>query len=372
MPATYDVSILTSGHDVADARLHREVAALTARGLSVEVLGLGERADAPAGTLVRTWPRPGMAGRAALALRQGRSARGRVLLALDPDSGLVACLVGRARGRRVVVDVHEDYAALLGDRGWARRFGGLPGLAGRALVGAGLRLFRRADLVVVADEHVPPHTARRRLVVRNLPDRTMLPAPAARAPQPRALYVGDLRASRGLFAMIEAIRRAPEWTLDLVGPVAAADEPRLRTLLAEDAGLSARVRLHGRKPPAQAWRAGEGAWVGLLLLADTPAFRDAVPSKLYEYLACGLPVVTTDLPRSADLVARAGGGLSVPEGDDEAVGARVAEVLRGWSARPEELDALREHLAREAAASAGRATPYDELADAVAELARSG
>ena len=44
----YDVSLVTSGHDVADARLHRLVAALTDSGLTVEVIGLGDPAAAPA------------------------------------------------------------------------------------------------------------------------------------------------------------------------------------------------------------------------------------------------------------------------------------------------------------------------------------
>ena len=35
-----DVSVLSTGHDVADARLHRICAALLRRGLSVEVVGL--------------------------------------------------------------------------------------------------------------------------------------------------------------------------------------------------------------------------------------------------------------------------------------------------------------------------------------------
>jgi len=35
-PGGYDVSLVTSGHDVADARLHRLVAALTDSGLTVD------------------------------------------------------------------------------------------------------------------------------------------------------------------------------------------------------------------------------------------------------------------------------------------------------------------------------------------------
>ena len=229
-----DVTVLTSGHDVADARLHREVAALMRAGLSVEVLGLGDSGDAPPGVqAVRTWPRPGLAGRATLAARMALVSRGRVLLTLDPDSALAAYGVSR-RGRRtglgcgpgsgpgsgrpaLVVDVHEDYARLLADRAWTRRAGGSAGTLARGLVGAFTRVAARADLTVVADEHVPPLTARRRLVVPNLPDPAMLPEPAAREPRPRALYVGDVRASRGLFAMLEAIRAAPDWTVETVG-----------------------------------------------------------------------------------------------------------------------------------------------------------
>jgi hypothetical protein len=37
----YDVTILSSGHDVADARLHRHCAALHRAGLRVEVLARG-------------------------------------------------------------------------------------------------------------------------------------------------------------------------------------------------------------------------------------------------------------------------------------------------------------------------------------------
>ncbi|MBK9100443.1 MAG: glycosyltransferase [Austwickia sp.] len=383
-----DVTVLTSGHDVADARLHREVAALMRAGLSVEVLGLGDSGDAPPEVqAVRTWPRPGLAGRATLAARMALVSRGRVLLTLDPDSALAAYGVSR-RGRRtglgcgpgsgpgsgrpaLVVDVHEDYARLLADRAWTRRAGGSAGTLARGLVGAFTRVAARADLTVVADEHVPPLTARRRLVVPNLPDPAMLPEPAAREPRPRALYVGDVRASRGLFAMLEAIRAAPDWTVDIVGPVAPADADALTTALAADPALAARVQLHGRRPPSASFALARGAWVGLLLLADTPAFAEALPSKLHEYLACGLAVVTTDLPRSAALVRESGAGAVVPAGGSDAdVGAAVAEILRGWSADPTSLDAARAGAGEYARVRRAAGGGYDELAAAVTELAQ--
>ena len=114
-----DVTIATSGHDVADARLHREVEALTRQQLTVELLGLGDPSDAPAVTALRTWRRSGPAGRLSLALTLPWRARGRVLMTLDPDLVPAAWVSTRLRRRSLVVDVHEDYQALLADRSWA-------------------------------------------------------------------------------------------------------------------------------------------------------------------------------------------------------------------------------------------------------------
>lgn len=353
-----DVSVVTTGHDVADARLHREVAALRRLGLQVEVLGLGDAADGPAGAQVLTRARSGLAGRALAALTVPWRARGRVLVTLDPDALAGAVPAARLRRRRLVADVHEDYAALLADRAWAT---GAAGRVGAQVAALATRLAGRADLTVVADEHVPPRQARNRLVLRNLPDLSMLPEPSAPGPVPRALYVGDVRRSRGAFAMVEAVRRAPGWHLDLVGPVAAADAEALDRLVASPE-LAGRVVLHGRQPPHRAWQLAAGAWAGLSLLEDTPAFRAAVPTKVYEYLACGLPVVASDLPATRTVLGEAGALLAPADG------AAAGQVLRRWLAEPDELAAVR---ARAAAAGAAhrQEAPYAPFAEAVARLA---
>ena len=360
MGSVPDVSVVTSGHDVADARLHRLVAAFRRAGLSVEVLGLGDAADGPSGAAVRTRPRGRVWLRPLTAVHYAARARGRVVVALDPDALIAVTATARLRRRAVVADVHEDYAALLRDREWAR---GAAGHVARMLVRVATRAAAASDLVLVADEHVPPHAARRR-VVRNLPDHRMLPQPTAADPGPRALYVGDVRASRGLGTMLDALAAAPEWVLDVVGPVAPADRAGLEARLDRD-GLRARVRLHGRRPPTDAWRLARGAWCGFGLLDDTPAFRDAVPSKLYEYLTCGLPVVVTDLPRQAAIVREAEVGVVVPAGP--AAGAATAKVLARWARDPAEYAKVR--------AAAGRwrtehldPDPYAQAAADVAAL----
>ncbi|NHC43850.1 glycosyltransferase [Motilibacter aurantiacus] len=360
MAPAVDVSLVSSGHDVADARLHRLVGAFVRAGLSVELIGLGSASDAPPGlAALSVRPRPGLAGRALAAVLEPWRAAGRVVVTVDPDT-VPAAFLRRAAGRRLVVDVHEDYAALLRDRAWAS---GPAGRAARALVGVSTALARRADATAVADAHVPPLTARDRQVVRNLPDGGYLPSPSARSASPRALHVGDLRRSRGLFAMLEALEHAPSWTLDLVGPVAVADLPALEAWQASSPA-AARLRLHGRLPPREAWALAEGAWAGLALLDDTPAFREAVPTKVYEYFGAGLAVVATPLPRTAELVESAGAGVVVPTG--EAAG----KVLEAWAADPSTVDGLRGAALAWAGTELSGASAYDRLAATVAGLAR--
>ncbi|MCL2802868.1 MAG: glycosyltransferase [Micrococcales bacterium] len=324
MAARPDISIVTSGHDVADARLHRLVAALDRAGQRVEVLGLGLPDAGPPEAECRTWPRAGQLGRLVQALRWPWRARGRVLVSLDPDSALGCGLRRLVLGpRRLawVAESHEDYVALLEDRSWAQ---GLARHLGLAVARAGARAARRADLTVVVDDHLMPR-AHRRLVSPNLPDLTMLPPPGPPEATPRAIYVGDIGLSRGLMTMLELALAAPTWRFDLIGPVNPADQAALDSFMASHLALASRLRFHGRMPPRQAWALARGAWVGLSLLENTKAFAPTMPSKIYEYLACGLPVLTSPLERPAELVERSGAGAVVGEA------AEAARVLEGWS-----------------------------------------
>ncbi|MBS2532092.1 glycosyltransferase [Catenulispora sp. NF23] len=362
--SSIDVSIITGGHDVADARLHRLAAALRRAGLGVEVVGLGVPEAGPADCAVRTLGSRSAKKRLKADLTLPFKARGKVLLTVDPDMVPGATLARWFKGKRLIADVHEDYLKLLKDRAWARA----PWKKSAATFAVRFCTFwtKRANITVVADDHVPPMKGRKRLVVKNLPDFSFLPAPGEPdRVAPRAIYIGDVRRSRGLQAMLAAVEGTYTWELDVVGPVQPGDQAWLDQWHATSSEqVRNRIRFHGRLDPQKAWALADGAWAGLVLLDDTPAFREAVPSKLYEYLAVGLAVVATPLPRMAELVQASGAGEVVADP------AAASATLRRWSEDYGELERARRNARKWAAEHLTGASPYDKLAEEIRGLVK--
>lgn len=350
----WDVHVLSTAHDVADVRLLRLCEALLESGSSVLLEAIGERTDhAPVGVAVVLHPASGRITRTWRSMTRPLASPARCLVVVDPDT-VPSAVVWRhvRRRRRLVVDVHEDYEALLKDRAWAR---GPAGVFAGMLVKVVRRLVAGADMLVVADHHLLPGLPRR-LVVRNLP-RIDAFACSGRDVEPRAVYIGDLRASRGLAEMVRAISAAPPWRLDLVGPVSHSDRAWVLDHAAA-AGRPDAVRFHGRLPSGQAWAVARGAWAGLALLHDTPAYRAAIPTKVYEYAATGLPTLASPLPRVVDLLVQSGGGVIVDSVQ------KASDVLRWWAADPAACDRIGKR-ARAWAETELTEAPFAELAERV-------
>jgi glycosyltransferase involved in cell wall biosynthesis len=77
----------------------------------------------------------------------------------------------------------------------------------------------------------------------------------------------------------------------------------------------------------------DGALAGLSLLQDEPNFRHSLPTKVVEYMARGVPVITTPLPAAAELARGHECGFVVPFGDVGAAADAVLELDRDSSLR---------------------------------------
>lgn len=112
-----------------------------------------------------------------------------------------------------------------------------------------------------------------------------LPAEYAHIPSPRAVFVGAIADWFDTHLLAESARRLPQVSFVLVGP----EMTDMRPL----EGLSNVYRL-GRRAYQAIPAYMKNAQVGLIPFRDDELVRSVNPIKLFEYLACGLPVVSTD------------------------------------------------------------------------------
>ena len=376
MRQKFDISIISSGANLADARLHRLTRALLKAGLRVELYAPGLRQHAPQsdGTsqilVIRkpwfadNWSKTNLISRYYRSRIFALRAQGRVLYAISPES--VAPSFARAKffGRKLAVDFFEDYLRLLKDRAWATKFFGIIGWIAKSDTRSALWFARRADLTTVADVQVPPFDARNRVVVRNLPDLSLLTKSGERGVVPRVIYIGDLRQSRGLQAMLRIAEISPDWEFDFIGGIAPNDQEFVDHWFAKNSSEISRVQFHGKLPLKESWKFAQGAWVGFSLLEPTPAFIEAIPSKLYEYMSVGLASISTPLPRCIELhsVSNFGAIESTPE--------EVANRLKHWKNNLEELDQIRSHVADWAAKNLDSEQEYSNFAAEMVKLTR--
>jgi len=219
----------------------------------------------------------------------------------------------------VIWDVHEDTAAALEHKPWLPAAVRRPGLAAVRTLESWAE--RRFDLLLAETSYAERFT-RPHLVVPN----TVRVPPAVSPPGQRTVvYVGSLSLVRGAAELVQVGRLLHERTaggvsLRVIGP-ADAEAGRLLAQ-AQAAGW---LRWDGRLPADAAMQALDGALAGLSLLHDVPNYRRSMPTKVVEYMAHGIPVVTTPLPLAVELVERAGAGTVVPFGDVEGT---VDAVLR--------------------------------------------
>ncbi len=327
------VLVCTIVHHPADARIfHRQIAALLAAGHQVRYIAPVDAADFPE----RAWagaqvtPVPRAVGRRRLgALRAARhqlarhSADADLLLIHDPE--LLLALPARRRRPATVWDVHEDTAAALSTKPWLPR-PLRPATA--ATVRAAERIAERYLHLILAEQG---YVSRFRGPHPVVPNTTYVPdTPAPPDGRRRVVYVGHLSPDRGTGEMIEvaALLRPHGITVELIGPADGRARAQLAPAQAE--GL---IRWHGFVPNDRAMPMVDGALAGLSLLQDEANFRHSLPTKVVEYMARGVPVVTTPLPVAAELARGHECGFVVPFGDPRAAADAVLEFDRDSSLR---------------------------------------
>lgn len=343
-----------------DYRVLKEAASLARAGYEVTVVGVhtygpGEREQRQGFTIVRVPVEPARTpvGKAInlfpRALRRMAKAaaatRAAVYHAHDSDAILPAWLAARATpGARLIYDAHEVGFYTLRET--------LTGFPFRLPVLTWFwdrwndRIVRRhVDAVITVNEALAEVQAAhygipRPTVVMNCPPR-FEPTPAMRAvlptrlgvdpARPIALVQGMFSPGRGDGPPLEAVvRSAGLWTegvIVMLGNVGSRPEWAGLRRLAAQPPYAGRVFILPPVPPDELLVLTSGARIGLIPFRLSGLMRFALPNKLFEYAAAGIPVITPDLPVIRQVVERFGYGVFCDFADPAAVADAINCVL---------------------------------------------
>ena len=269
------------------------------------------------------------------ALRAAAAEPADVWIAHDLETLATADRARSRHGGALVYDSHELFLerdTILPLRSRARR----------ALARRERRLIRRADAVVTVSESIAAELARRYEVPRpsvvlNVPSRPRQGAETA-APDLRdalgvppergiALYLGGIQEQRPLDHLVRAAARLERAVMVLMGPA----EPSYRAALervAEQAGATGNLRFAPAVDPELVVAVAAGADVGVVPFRRTSMNQYlALPNKVFEYIAAGLPVVGSDFPEIGRVIEEHGIGLTFDPDDEGSIAAAIDRLL---------------------------------------------
>ncbi|MDZ7338790.1 MAG: glycosyltransferase family 4 protein [candidate division KSB1 bacterium] len=331
----------TTVHRPFDVRVfHREACGLARAGYRVILLAHADFAErTEQGVVVRGVPRPRnrlqrlmhVARFVRLAIAQHAD----VYHFHDPELLPGGVLIKWLYRRPVIYDCHENFPETAFERVWYPAF--LRPFLAKAIGILEPLMARRLDAVVCV---VPDQEERfrskgcRTVLVRNFPrlepfDKAFQ---AALPKENRIIYLGGLTAVKGTRMLVDIMRELrrlhPEVRLVALGSFNEAKVKADVLRYVEQEGLSEAIRFIDQRPHEEVPNELVRSRVALVpWQRNEQTLRMFFPNKVFEYMACGLPIVASDLPSLRALLENGRCGLLVAPDDPRAHAEAIAYLL---------------------------------------------
>ncbi|PWF48709.1 glycosyl transferase [Massilia glaciei] len=324
----YRIAHLTSAHPRYDTRIFvKQCRSLAAHGHEVTLVVADDGGDAERDG-VRIVDVGRLHGRVNRMLRTTRRVFDQAL-ALDAevyhlhDPELIPTGLKLKRlGKKVVFDAHEDVPSQLLAKPYLGRWS-------RQVAASSFSVFERYaccrfDGIVAAtpfirDKFLPINA--RTVDINNFPVIGEFDAAAPwSAKSPQVCYVGSIAAIRGIRELLGActLLRSPT-RLALAG---AFSESALESEMHAHPGW-VRIDALGHLDRDGVGTVMAASVAGLVTLHPVVNYLDALPVKMFEYMAAGIPVIASDFPVWRAIIEHSGCGVCVDPADPRAIAAAI-------------------------------------------------
>lgn len=342
MNRKYKIAILSVVHQALDNRVfYREARTLVDAGHDVTLIAIYDKDEIKDGVHIRGLPRVPRSRRPLLWRTIGRIAietNADIFHIHDPELLLITPWLRRATGKPTIYDIHEANADFIAVKDY------LPGFVRYPLAGVFRRLepqlVRGESGLIFADDAIAADFAGfsgPKTTLFNYPGDDLIARGAEAIAErvqhtPTVLYLGGLERNRGSKVMIaafaEVVAQMPAARLLIVGHFMPPDlEDEIRADAAAH-GIAHAITITGRVPFEQIGNYLRQASVGWVTWQAVPKNQKNIPTKLFEYMAFGLPVVSSDLPSTRLFIEPGVNGWLANAADPSAHATTLLQLLR--------------------------------------------
>jgi glycosyltransferase involved in cell wall biosynthesis len=257
----------------------------------------------------------------------------------------VGWLLKKTNAGHVVYDCHENHPETVLERAWLPDW--IKPALSRLVAWIEPAMARSLDAVICV---VPDQQNRltqkgcKTILVRNYPRLEDMPSPPDEEKAQEIIYLGGLSIARGALVLVDIMCELrvshPLVRLICLGPF---NEPRVEEKVrqyARDRKVDALIDFLPLTPHEAVFDFLYRARVGLIPWQPVPQMlKMCYPNKIFEYMACGLPIVSSDLPGLRQLITPSGCGLLVDPSDARGHAKAIAHLLK-HPAKAEQMGAL--------------------------------
>lgn len=336
------ICILTSVHAALDNRIfYREAHSLLKAGYQVTIVAphtTKEMIDSiqilPLPRVPR-WRRPFMWQKL---LAQALSTQADLYHFHDSELLLIAPYFRYITKRPTIYDIHESTADFLEIKNEYPKF--LRSLLSRLIRRFEPKLAGMQSGLIFADEQIADHFSTVQIpkaTLLNYPrklfvDRAVEATKNIKTKQPNILYLGGIKQERNIILMIDAFQNVlheyPNAHLLLVGPFFPPTlEHEIQKVLS-NRGMVNAVITTGAIPFENIGEYLLEAAIGWIPFPPVAKYQKNIPTKLFEYMAYSLPIVSSDLSPVQPYLTNGKNGYLVPANDLSAHAEAILRLLR--------------------------------------------
>lgn len=144
-------------------------------------------------------------------------------------------------------------------------------------------------------------------------------------------YVGSITSERGIWDMLGILQEVhnilKDATLHLIGPVGEAGLQLRMQKWIYDNSLENHIILYGQMPNERIYSILSHTNIGLCLLNDRTLFSESLPTKMFEYMMVGLPIVITNCQFWKKIVDECNCGIVVAPHEHRVIAQKIASLL---------------------------------------------